>query len=78
MPPATGENEVTQKCNGSQTLQLQPKAATVTEQRYTIVYTVANVALVSIKWIPTVTFYCMLILFYFYFNGTVKLHLELN
>ena len=76
--PVTDENEVTQTCNDIQTLQLQPKAAAATEQRYTIVHTVANVALVSIKWIPTVAFYCMLILFYVYFSGTVKVHLELN
>lgn len=76
--PDTGAHEVTKKGNGTQALQLQPEAATATAQRYTIAYTVANVAFVSIKWIPTVAFYCMLILFYFYFNGTVKLHLELN
>ena len=76
--PVTDDNEVIQTCNDIQTLQLQPKAAAATEQRYTIVHTVANVALVSIKWIPTVAFYCVLILFYFYFSGTVKVHLELS
>jgi hypothetical protein len=76
--PGTGEQVVAQQCYDTRTPQRQPQATTATEQRYTIAYTAANVAFTSIKWIPTVTFYCMLILFYFYVNGTVKLHLELN